>query len=156
MKLPLKIALAAGVISLAGAGLVAHAQHHGGGHGDRMKAADLDGDGQVTRAEVESLRAENFAKADANGDGSVTQDEMTAFREAQMEERKANRQSRQFERADANNDGVLSADEFGARMTERFDKVDTDGDGIISDAEREAARENMRGWRAKRGGDRSQ
>ena len=156
MKLPLKTALAAGVISLAGIGLVAHAQHHRGDHGDRMKAADLDGDGQVTRTEVETLRAENFAKADANGDGGVTPAEMTAYREAQMEERRAKRQASRFERADANNDGVLSADEFGARMTERFDKVDTDGDGVISDAEREAARENMRGWRAKRGGDRSQ
>ena len=65
---------------------------------DRMKAADANGDGLISKAEAEKSLprvAKNFDQIDANRDGQLSADEMRAFHEA----RKAEREKR---RADTN------------------------------------------------------
>lgn len=51
----------------------------------RLKAADKDGDGKISRAESAALPriAKHFDEIDANKDGSLTHEEMKAFHQKQ-------------------------------------------------------------------------
>ena len=83
---------------------------------EQLEAADTDGDGNISRAEMEAQlavhieavkqRAEDrFTRADVNGDGFVTPEE---------------RKQVAFESLDENGDGYLSAEELaGARKRDR-------------------------------------
>lgn len=116
--------------------------------------ADLNQDGQVTKAEFTQSAESRFYAADTDGDGFLTQDERKAHRVAGREDRKDKR----FAALDTNGDGLLSKDEIGARGDKRkarkdarrkavLEKFDTNLDGSLSDAERtvmEAERGNMR------------
>ena len=61
--------------------------------GERMKAADTNGDGAISKAEADAAGmkglSKNFDKVDANKDGKVTRDEMRSARMAHKGERKA-------------------------------------------------------------------
>ncbi len=52
----------------------------GGGIAGRIRHADANGDGVVTREEFLTVSARRFARMDANGDGSVDQAERQAMR----------------------------------------------------------------------------
>lgn len=103
---------------------------------------DANADGQITRAEIDDLRAERFAKVDADGDGGLSLDELT--REAT--ENAADRAEKMMKRLDANADGTLSPEELGgaSRATRLFDRVDRNDDGIVTKAEFDAAKERMK------------
>lgn len=158
MRVPMKAALIGATFVLAGIGVVAVAQpgpRPGGG--DRLAALDTDGDGAVSRAEIDAALAEAFARADSDGDGAVTRAELQAHHSAEREQRRADGQRDHFDRADANGDGVLGPDEFGARMTAMFERVDADGDGLVTAEEREEMKQEMRQkMRERRGANRSQ
>lgn len=108
---------------------------------------DADGDGAVTRAEVEAAPAMRFAAADANGDGKVTVDEIAAMMRAATDERAA----WMLGRHDADGDGALSAEEMAPRHGDRadrmFSRMDADGDGRVTRAEAQAAMQQRRGDR---------
>ncbi|MDX1974540.1 MAG: EF-hand domain-containing protein [Rickettsiales bacterium] len=68
----------------------ANAQEEGGGERremmkqkmqERMKEADTNGDGAISKAEFMAQAESRFAKMDANGDGQITQDERGAMRD---------------------------------------------------------------------------
>jgi hypothetical protein len=66
---------------------------------ERLKAADANGDGLISRAEAEKSLprvAKNFDQIDANHDGQLSADEMRAFHEA----RKASREKRHADTTD--------------------------------------------------------
>ncbi len=153
MSHSLKFAIIAGGLMTMTGGLVAFADHHRGSghHQSRLEAVDTNGDGNVTRAELDAQRAEKFAQADANGDGAVSFAEMEAFRETERARRQADRAQRRFEMMDADGDGAIGPDEFGGRAERMFDRVDTDGDGVITEDERSVAKDRMRQHRGKRG-----
>lgn len=140
--------LAIGAATLGVAGF-AYADHHrqGGGKEMMLQKLDTNGDGEITKAEVDAHKAARFAKADANGDGSLTLAELDAFREAERAERRAARKQRMFARADANSDGVISIEEFESKHR-MFERIDVDGDGVLSVEELE----NMPERHGKRGG----
>lgn len=105
--------------------------------------ADLNQDGQVTKAEFTQSAESRFYAADADGDGFLTQDERKAHREAGREARKDKR----FATLDTNGDGLLSRAEMEARgakrkerkaahRQERMKTFDTNLDGELSEAER--------------------
>lgn len=100
---------------------------------------DSDGDGSVTRAELEAMGpASAFADADANDDGMLEGDELTAFQAARQAAREAQRQQRMLQRFDADGDGKLSLEELQttAQGPQRmFDRLDTDNDGAVSEEE---------------------
>lgn len=101
---------------------------------------DANGDGRVTRAELDARRAARFADADADGDGMLSVDEMVAAREAQRLERIAAAAARVVAAFDSDGDGALSAGELpgaemGGQLILRFD---ADGDGAVSAAEFDA------------------
>ena len=99
----------------------------------RFDRLDQNGDGEITRAEIEAAsseragkranrRADRMFEADANGDGAVTREELKAYRE--------NRNP------DKNGDGVIDRAEFMEKAAERFDRLDKNGDGVLSEDER--------------------
>jgi hypothetical protein len=118
------------------ASLVIAAPEHGHGHRgagiERLKAADTNGDGMISRAEAAGLPrlAERFDQVDANRDGQLTRDEMRAFHQA----RKAQA------RGDANADGKVTREEFLARAAQRFERLDANHDGVLDAGEARAKR----------------
>ncbi|WP_027259731.1 EF-hand domain-containing protein [Leisingera aquimarina] len=118
-----------------------------GHHGPKMsfEEIDTDGNGEVTKAEIQAMKEARFSKADADGDGKLTLDEMQAHAQARANERAA----RMLERFDKDGDGALSKDEMPQprRAGRMFDRMDADGSGGISKEEFEEARARHGGKR---------
>lgn len=98
---------------LAGASVAAIAHGDGDGHRARhfdhmLERADTDGDGALSRTEIEAHRDALFAEFDRDDDGQVSRDEM-----------RAGMVDRLFARVDGDGDGMVSRDEFAA-MAERM------------------------------------
>lgn len=126
-----RIVVVAAALSLAvGAGATSAAAG-GWGHGGMHGAADLNGDGAVTRAEAQALREVTFLRWDYDGDGILTQQEMIDREVARITRRIAKR----FAKIDTNGDGRVERAEFEARMDEQFTQLDTDGDGQLGEME---------------------
>jgi hypothetical protein len=108
----------------------------------QFETLDRDGDGQISREEIEEQRNDRFKDADLNGDGLLSLEEMQ--QNAAM--RAKDRAEQMHARLDRNGDGFISAEEAepGPRAERRFDRLDSDGDGAISKAEFESARTRMR------------
>lgn len=81
------------------AGDKVHGAHMRAAAVERMKAADTNGDGLISRAEAGTLPrlAKRFDRIDANQDGQLGADELLAFHEA----RRAQRERRRDERCEA-------------------------------------------------------
>lgn len=77
----------------------------------RIMAADTDGDGRVSRAEMSAVATKNGRDP-----------------------------ARLFDRMDANHDGYLDKAEIQAALTRRFQRMDRDGNGIVTPDERMAGR----------------
>jgi hypothetical protein len=77
----------------------------------RIMAADTDGDGRISRAEMEA--AETKGGRDP---------------------------SRRFDAMDTNHDGYLDKAEIQAALTQRFRRMDRNGDGVLTPDERMADR----------------
>jgi Ca2+-binding EF-hand superfamily protein len=71
-------------------------------------AADANGDGAVTKAELDTFVRDRIKGMDADGNGAISEDE---FEDALAESRKAMAQDR-FEQLDADGNGQLSPEEF--------------------------------------------
>ena len=96
-------------IGLAGGAAMAVAAPEGHDHMSRLKAADTNGDGLISKAEAQAALprlAKHFDQVDTNHDGQVSPDELKAARQ--------NMKNAMFDRMDANHDGVISRDEFSA------------------------------------------
>ena len=131
-------------LGIAAAALVAVAAPEGreyrGAGMERLKQADTNGDGMISRDEAKALPKllEHFSEIDTNGDGFLTQDEMRAFHEKRREEMRA----AHWKKLDTNGDGKISLEEAMAnapRLAEHFSAVDTNGDGFITPDEMKAA-----------------
>ena len=120
---------------------------HAGNKGDEKGSSplmqmDLDGDGQITRAEAEGAREARFAEIDTDGSGTLSLAEMQAHGQKKMAERSA----QHFARLDANGDGQVSPDEMktakGDRGARMFDRMDTNGDDVLDASELAKAKEH--------------
>ncbi|MFN3936204.1 MAG: EF-hand domain-containing protein [Gemmobacter sp.] len=136
-----------------------HGTHHRGmGTMFDFDALDRDGDGRITREEIEAARAERIARLDADGDGVITREELLAFEMDEARRRVEARVDRIMAALDADGDGRITAAEAlvrmpAARMADRmFSRLDTDGDGAITRAEFDAMQETMRDRHDRRGG----
>ncbi|MDC0657979.1 calcium-binding protein [Leisingera sp. SS27] len=114
-----------------------------GHYGPKMsfEEIDADGNGEVTKAEIQAMKDAHFAKADSNGDGKLSLEEMQA--------RANDRAAHMLERFDKDGDGALSMDEMPQprRAGRMFDRMDADGSGGISKEEFEEARARHSGKR---------
>lgn len=85
--------------------------------------ADADGDGVVTRAEIEREAVDRFVMLDGNGDGTVSRDEFAA-RSGAGRRRDPDRPRAPFTR-----------EKYVGRALSRFDRRDRDDDGRLSGEE---------------------
>ncbi|HET7729609.1 MAG TPA: hypothetical protein VFK48_06210 [Usitatibacter sp.] len=138
----MKTVLVLSAIALASAAtlVMAHpeGQAHRGAKFERLRAADTNGDGLLSRTEAAALPriAERFDAIDANRDGQVSFEELRSARHHARGERFLGR-------LDADKDGKVSKAEALAKATERFDRVDANKDGFIT-ADELAARRGPR------------
>lgn len=112
--------------------------------GGMLAEADLNGDGTITRQEIEAYRNANAAQMDTNKDGFITTDEMQAYILAKMAAKAERMAAARIKAGDTDGDGRLSLAEEKAVTEGRIDKVfaraDTNGDGVISPDELTALR----------------
>lgn len=139
----MKTVLVICAIALASAatGVMAHpeGQEQRGAKLERLRAADTNADGLISRTEAAALPriAERFDAIDANRDGQVSFEELRAFRHQA-------RREGFLARLDADKDGKVSKAEALAKAAERFERVDANKDGFITPDEL-AARHGHRG-----------
>ena len=132
---------ALGGTTIAGASL---AGHRGGGIGlpgagplgldsaETFAAADADGDGRVTQAEIERLAGERLAAHDANGDGSLSLEEFAAL----WQEITRPQAVRAFQTLDADGDAIVTRAEHDRAVAGIVRRLDEDGDGALTSADR--------------------
>ena len=104
---------------------------------ERMRQADTNNDGAVSRPEFINYRAEQFGRFDRNGDGYITQNDMPRL----FARRAPNGASpaEMITQFDANGDGRVSQAEFVNGPTLVFDQVDANDDNVCTEAELNAA-----------------
>lgn len=109
-----------------------HGPGGGGGQMMRMfKQLDLNGDGQITRAEVTEFRDQRFSDSDTDGDGTLALEEFEQLWLEMVRERMVDR----FQSLDADGDGRITAAEFDRPIERMFSRMDDDDDGTVSRSE---------------------
>jgi Ca2+-binding EF-hand superfamily protein len=147
MKKPLIVAACAAALMAASGAALAQSGPPGP-HGRHVMSHDANGDGAVTREELDAARAVMFARLDANSDGAVTRGEMRVGHHGGREHGRGEGRSR-----DANNDGSVTREEFLAGPNAMFDTLDANDDGVLSTAEMAEHRAHHgRGERGDHGG----
>jgi Ca2+-binding EF-hand superfamily protein len=109
---------------------------------ERLKAADANADGLISRSEAAALPrlAERFEAIDANKDGQVSYEELRASR--------GHRHGRHFKRMDTDNDGKVSRAEALSAAEAAFARADANGDGFVTQEEMRAAHKGHRGGKS--------
>jgi len=122
----------------------------GGGMLERLKTADTNHDGSITRAEMRVLREQGFRMMDGNNDGFITADEREQMAAAAQAKGKGKGRGgggglgdRAGGDADANNDGKISRDEFLNTPMRGFDRLDANRNDIVEASELAAAQATM-------------
>jgi len=128
--------------SLAVLGTAVHAEPGQGTPGkggqmmERLKAADTNGDGMISRDEARALPKlfENFDRIDANKDGFITFEELRASHQ--------NGHGEPMKKADTDGDGRISRAEAAKmpKLAGHFDQIDANKDGYLSQEELQAFR----------------
>ena len=128
------------------------AEAQGRGEALVFEELDLNNDGEITLEELQGQSTARFEAADTDGDGALSEAEMIARATEGAQERATRMIARMLERLDENEDGLLQLDEVPKRgqdrMERRFERADADSDGVISAEEFETASERI----ADRGG----
>ena len=115
----------------------------------RIKQADRDGDGRISRDEAPERLQRGFDRIDSDGDGFLDRDEIVAGAKA-MRDRDGRKRPggpqggkkdgkrptpemllKHIMQADADGDGRISRDEAPERLQRGFDRIDSDGDGFL-------------------------
>lgn len=118
-----------------------------GSLGPRMQfeEIDTDGNGEVSKAEMEAHKTARFTSADSDGDGKLSAEEMLAMamKRAEM------RTQMMIQRFDKDGDGALSESELPTpgRRGDMFKRMDADASGGISKDEFAVARKKHGGMR---------
>ena len=126
---------------------------------DLFRKADADGNGVLSRAEVEKSLprlARRFDAIDANRDGNLTREEIRNWSRAARGYRRESARAKfqeYFNKADADGDGALSRSEAERgmpRIARKFDAIDTNHDGKVTPDEMRAWFQARRAGRARK------
>lgn len=118
---------------------------------ERFADLDTNGDGRITRDEVDAKIAADFSAADTDGNGTLSEEEADAFHQARHEERMARHEERREGRGDrhfnraAGDDGVIDREEFATHGLHRFEMADLDENGEVTETEMELVASVMGG-----------
>ncbi|MGZ5046604.1 MAG: EF-hand domain-containing protein [Usitatibacter sp.] len=119
-----------------------------GAMAERLKQADTNDDGMISKDEAKALPRilEHFDEIDANHDGQITADEMRAFH-AKMRGEKGRHHGGMLKKLDTDGDGRISRAEAQAapRLAAHFDEIDANKDGFITMDEMKAAHAKREG-----------
>jgi Ca2+-binding EF-hand superfamily protein len=107
-----------------------------------LARSDLNGDGQVTRAEFDRARAERFRTFDRNRDGHIDRSDFGML--LRLRPGAGEKLGTMISLGDKNADGRLSRAEYDAIPPIAFSMADTDHDGLVSRAELKAAQAKQR------------
>ncbi|WP_299788505.1 EF-hand domain-containing protein [uncultured Marivita sp.] len=107
--------------------------HRGGGFGGEMfrtvfDAADADGDGSVTQAEIDAYRAAQIGAVDASGDGALSIEEFDELYRSFTRSRMVDA----FQSLDSDGDGQIAPEELDTRIARMVERLDRDGDGALT------------------------
>lgn len=118
------------VLIIANAGGAAYASSCENG-GELYTRADINGDGVITKTEVDEMRSTIFSRLDRNGDGvAEPSDAPRRFSDRYMEKFEPLRA-----KFDQNGNGRIEKAEFLDAPMTGFDAADQDGDGRLTKAE---------------------
>lgn len=116
-----------------------------GGWGNMWRAADINQDGGIDRAEFDAMHDGRFAAMDSNGDSTLNAAEFKAAHEkrraeakAREEERRQDRGARMLAEVDSSKDGRITASEWQENALQRFVRLDTNSDGAVTAEEMSA------------------
>ena len=145
----MKSVIALTAIALASAATVVVAapdgQQRRGAMVERLKAADTNADGLISKSEAAALPriAERFDQIDANRDGQVSFEELRAFHASH----RGGHGKKMLKMVDTDKDGKVSKAEALAAAAARFDRADANKDGFLTVEEMKAARHGHGGHR---------
>ena len=97
-----------------------------------MTEADTDGDGTLTRAEIDASRTAQVGNVDTDGNGALTIEECETLHNDFMRERMVDA----FQALDADGDGEISTEELDTRVDRLVDRMARNDDGAISPEDR--------------------
>ena len=149
----LAVAAALGGTALAG---TSYAGHRDGGHGmgfldegplavsamEMFDAADADGDGRLTQAEIDKLRNDLHAAHDADGDGNLDLEEF----EGLWHETTRPLTVRAFQMLDTDGDAIVTRAEYDRPLAGIVERLDRDRDGSLSMKDRWHDDDDGRWW----------
>ncbi|MEI9993280.1 MAG: hypothetical protein WDM91_01695 [Rhizomicrobium sp.] len=92
---------------------------------------DSNGDGTVTREELEAGLKQDFWQADTNRDGRLDPDEVAAANQRRIKLD----QTAAIPLIDWNSDGYVDFAEFASGVRSQFDQLDQNGDGKVTPEE---------------------
>jgi Ca2+-binding EF-hand superfamily protein len=121
---------------IAGLALASPALAQQGGQIERLLQSDANGDGAISRAEAQDMRAGVFDRLDANSDGHISADE----RPAQGQQGQGMRGGDMLARADSNSDGRISRSEYLSQPQRAFDRFDANENDLLEPSEIERLR----------------
>jgi Ca2+-binding EF-hand superfamily protein len=129
--------IGATVIALMGSVSVANAKQHGS-KGPRVsfEQLDMNGDGFITKTELQAAHEARFAKNDTDGDGFLSVEELEASKSKMGKGKKGGegkserKKARMMRYLDENGDGKIALSEIPTdRMDRMIEKLDADDDG---------------------------
>ena len=149
----LAVAAALGGTALAG---TSYAGHRDGGHGmgfldegplavsamEMFDAADADGDGRLSQAEIDKLRNDLHAAHDADGDGNLDLEEF----EGLWHETTRPLTVRAFQMLDTDGDAIVTRAEYDRPLAGIVEQLDRDRDGSLSMKDRWHDDDDGRWW----------